>query len=54
MDIGGAGALRKSTTDWTAVAAEVVTVEAAQPENYEGDEFEVSAKDYAALARETV
>ena len=57
--VGGAGSVprqggKAGAVDWAAVAAEVVTVEAAQPENYEGDEFEVSAKDYAALARETV
>lgn len=52
--VGGWEPQGKSQTDWETVAAEVVTVESEQPENYEGDEFEVSAKDYAALARETV
>lgn len=56
--VGGAGALRKSTTDWSTVAAEVVTVEAPQPENYEGDEWEAAeiggTRDWSTLALESL
>lgn len=52
--VGGWEPQGKSKTDWEAVAAEVVTVEAEQPENYEGDEFEAGAVDYAARGYETV
>lgn len=54
-DVGGTGALHKYNTDWDKTAAEVVTVEAPQPENYEGDEFEsYTEKDFKLLAKETV
>lgn len=50
--VGGWEPQEKSATDWNAVAAEVVTEEAPQPENYEGDEFEYSPEAISARAKE--
>ena len=48
--VGGTEPQALKSENYNQIVAEVV--ESAQPKNYEGDEFEMDSKDYAALAKE--